>query len=215
MTRPARRSNRPVPSTTLPRPNHPRDSGPTGWPPVSASDGPSFRDVLQMVAAAASTGAGAIHFAVMGHEWDEHLVSGLILAGFAWLQIMWAAGLRSSPSRVMLIAGTTLHVVAITAWVLQKVTGVGPDYTSSDLAGLGAVCLELVAVSAALLMLRPVPRIDAVRFSAAAAGHHHDGDLGGSNRLHDRDHRSLRRRIDATAMAIGDPVGPWRTISSR
>lgn len=121
-----------------------------------------------MVAAAASTGAGAIHFAVMGHEWDEHLVSGLLLVGFAWLQIMWAAGLRSSPSRVMLVAGTTLHVVAIAAWVLQMLTGVGPDYTSSGLAGLGAVALEIIAVLAALLMLRRVPRIDAMRLSPSA-----------------------------------------------
>lgn len=168
MTRPTRRSNRPISSTTLPRPNHARDGAPAVRPPVSAGGGPSLRDIAVMVAAAASTGAGAIHFVVMGHEWDEHLVSGVLLAGFAWLQIMWAAGLRSSPSDVMLVAGAGLQLVAIAAWALQETIGVGPDYSSSRLAGLAAVVLEAVAVAAAVIALRPSSRLESLRLSPAA-----------------------------------------------
>ena len=171
MNRPTRRTSRQIPASPLPRPNSAAREASIGG--AEGRRGPTLRDIALMVAAAASTGAGAIHFAVMGHEWDEHLVSGLLLAGFAWLQVMWAAGIRSSPSAVMIVAGSALQLVAIVAWLLHEATGIGPDYTSSRLVGLSTVMLEMVAVGAAATALRasarPTPSRRAARFACWCA----------------------------------------------
>ena len=151
-----RSSSRIRPSATLPRP--PRPLAKNAAPPV---DVPRLRIVLLALAAGATTAAGAIHFAVFAHEWDHHLAGGIALAALAWLQVMWAAGVRQRPSTALFALGIGLNGVAVAMFALALATPVGLDYGGSKVTtvGIWAAAFEVIAIIASALLL---PRFYAV-----------------------------------------------------
>lgn len=145
-----RSTSRTRPSATLPRP--PRPLAATTAPPT---DVPRLRVILLAVTAGATTAAGAVHFAVFAHEWDHHLAGGIVLAVLAWLQIMWAAGVRQRPSTVLFAAGIGLNGVGVAMFALALATPVGLDYGASRVgtAGIWAASFEMIAIIASALLL--------------------------------------------------------------
>jgi hypothetical protein len=120
------------------------------------------------VAAGATTAAAAVHFAVVAHEWNHHLAGGIVLALLAWLQVMWAAGVRQRPSTVLFVSGIGINGVAVALFALALASPIGLDYGSGSgvtTAGVWAASFELTAtVASALLLprfhalaLRPLP----------------------------------------------------------
>jgi hypothetical protein len=145
-----RSSSRTPPSAALPRPARP--SAETAAPPV---DLPRLRVVLLALAAGATTAAGAVHFAVFAHEWDRHLAGGIVLATLAWIQVMWAAGVRQRPSTVLFAAGIGLNGLAVALFALALATPVGLGYGASEVTAVGiwAASFEVIAIVATLLLL--------------------------------------------------------------
>lgn len=85
-----------------------------------------------------------------------------MLALLAWLQIMWAAGVRQRPSTVLFAAGIGLNGVAVVLFALALATPVGLDYGSGSnvtTAGIWAASFEVTAIVASALLL---PRFQAL-----------------------------------------------------
>lgn len=173
MPNPPPRSGRKAPPIQLPRVRVGADGAlARDFGPSRETRGPAFRDVLLMVAAGATTGAAAIHFAVFGHEWDHHAIGGGLLAALAWLQVMWAAGMRNSPSEVLLGAGIVLNLTAITLFILGAVSPVGLDYRSKNVAtvGLAATALEAVAALTLAVVIGPFSEVASRKLNPRTVG---------------------------------------------
>lgn len=104
-----------------------------------------------VVLAITSLSAAAIHFAVTGDHFDEHVVFGLFFLAVAWAQILWAVGILLAPSRRFLMAGLIGNAVVVALWGLSRTVGVpiGPEpWTPEAVGGADLVCtvLEFVIV---------------------------------------------------------------------
>lgn len=107
---------------------------------------------LRWVLAAASLGAGGIHFAMIGAHWDQYWVEGVFFAALAWFQLGWAAGVVLRPSRLLYAAGAVVSAGAIATWVVSRTSGVpfGPHAGVAEAASF--VDIVATAFAGAILL---------------------------------------------------------------
>ena len=100
--------------------------GRRGWMTRSAVDFATWTGVL---AAGLSTGAAAIHFAVIGEHFAEYPPYGVAFAVFAWFQIAWAVLYIVRRSRGLAQLAIVVNVGALIVWAVSRVAGlpIGPE----------------------------------------------------------------------------------------
>lgn len=125
---------------------------------ASTAAGVSLRRVLLDCLAVVGAVAAVIHFAVAGEHFAEFWGFGVFMLGVAWLQVIWAAGLRRWDSRLWLALGGALNGVVVVVYVITRTVGdvIGPTPTDVEPIGFGdALCTaaEVVCVAAVLLLV--------------------------------------------------------------
>ena len=111
--------------------------------------------------AALSSGAAAIHFAVVFEHFVEYALYGAFFLVISWAQMVWPAVLLWRPSRLWLWLGLTGNAVVIVVYVASRTVGLpfGPDVHHAESVGaLDVVSCVLefgVAVGSAALLWRP------------------------------------------------------------
>jgi hypothetical protein len=165
--------------------------------PVAVSMAAAPVDARLVVAAGASAGAAAIHFAVISEHFDEYWLFGLFFLGSGAAQLLWATGVVFRPERAVVAIGVFGNAAIIVLWVASRTAGLplGPDAGSADAVGIADVAasaLEGIIVATTVWYLaRPNERRLAtnaftlivavwaaviVAFALAghaSAGHHH------------------------------------------
>ena len=113
---------------------------------------------LRWLLAALSLGAGVIHLAVSGENYQLSWMHGMFFAVVGWLQISWAVAVILRPKRRLLTAGVLLNAGIIGVWVMSRVWGVpvGPEAWTPESVALadalssgcefGIVALSLVVL---------------------------------------------------------------------
>jgi hypothetical protein len=114
---------------------------------------------LRWLLAAFSLGAGVIHLAVSGENYQLSWMHGMFFVVVGWLQISWAVAVILRPKRRLLTAGVLLNAGIICVWVMSRVWGVpvGPEaWTPESVAladALSSGCeFGIVALSLAVLV---------------------------------------------------------------
>ena len=114
---------------------------------------------LRWLLAAFSLGAGVIHLAVSGENYQLSWMHGMFFVVVGWLQISWAVAVILRPKRRLLTAGVLLNAGIIGVWVMSRVWGVpvGPEaWTPESVAladALSSGCeFGIVALSLAVLV---------------------------------------------------------------
>ena len=112
------------------------------------------------VAATLSTGAAAIHFAVVPEHVDEFAPFGLAFIAVAWFQVTWAQLYLVRQTRLIAAGGVVVNVAIAAVWLLSRTTGlpVGPQPWVAEQIGaldLFATAFELVLVGALLPAVLP------------------------------------------------------------
>jgi hypothetical protein len=128
-------------------------------------------DLLRWVAAVASLGAAAIHFAVVGEHWQEWKPEGLFFGVLGWVQVFWAVAVLQVRSRALLLLGALGQLGVVVLWAVTRTVGLpfGPSAGEAEAASpIDIICcgLEAVAATAALLLL--VRGVRRVRWSRGA-----------------------------------------------
>lgn len=114
--------------------------------------------------ALASFGAAVLHFAFSPGHFDEYWAHGTFFVVVGWLQLLWALGMLTVPSKKLLLAGLGLSLGVVAVWVVSRTVGVpiGPDseVEAVGLPDLLATELELlIAIGTTVLIARPdLPR---------------------------------------------------------
>ena len=129
-----------------------------------------------ILAAACSTGAAAVHLAVIREHAAEYLPAGLFFAGLAAFQLAWAVGVLWRPGAGLISVGLAVNAGTIALWVWSRTLGfpLGAEPGAVEPVGYPdalASLLEGVIVIVAGLWLwerrrRPFPRL---RISVADA----------------------------------------------
>jgi hypothetical protein len=114
---------------------------------------------LRWLLAAFSLGAGVIHLAVSGENYQLSWMHGMFFVVVGWLQISWAVAVILRPKRRLLTIGVLLNAGIIGVWVMSRVWGVpvGPEaWTPESVAladALSSGCeFGIVALSLAVLV---------------------------------------------------------------
>jgi hypothetical protein len=114
---------------------------------------------LRWLLAAFSLGAGVIHLAVSGENYQLSWMHGMFFVVVGWLQISWAVAVILRPKRRLLTVGVLLNAGIIGVWVMSRVWGVpvGPEaWTPESVAladALSSGCeFGIVALSLAVLV---------------------------------------------------------------
>jgi hypothetical protein len=81
------------------------------------------------VAATLSTGAAAIHFAVVPEHMAEFAPFGIAFVAVGWFQVGWAQAYLLRPTRAIAAAGVVVNVLIVATWLLSRTVGlpVGPE----------------------------------------------------------------------------------------
>jgi hypothetical protein len=106
------------------------------------------------LAAIASLGAAAIHFAVVPTHWQEWIPSGLFFVAIALFQLIWALAALARPTSSTLAVGIAANVGSAVLWGVSRTVGApfGPHAGEPELvqaAGLCALLLEVYVVMGA------------------------------------------------------------------
>jgi hypothetical protein len=115
--------------------------------------------VLPLLAAVASAGAAAIHFAVAPMHIREYLPFGLLFVMTGVLQLVWAlAVLLLWPRPLVFLVGVVLSLAVVAVWVLTRTVGapIGPDAGRAEVVGAAdTICsaLELGVAAVSVLLL--------------------------------------------------------------
>jgi hypothetical protein len=131
---------------------------PGGEPrPDASSPGSSVGDMLRWLVVAACVGSAVIHFAYAPVHLDEDTAHGVFFLVVAWGQLGVAFALaRWREIRWPWLAAAVLNAGVVGVWLLSSTAGVpGSDAESVGFPDALATGLEVVAVVAALLALRP------------------------------------------------------------
>jgi hypothetical protein len=122
----------------------------------------AIRDIhpIAIIAALASSGAGAIHLAVMPDHLTDWWADGVFFGALGICQIGWAAASLPVSTPRLLLFGLVAHAGSMLTWVLSRTVGLpfgptagGPEPTG--LTDLVAVVLEtMVCVTIAVLLHR-------------------------------------------------------------
>jgi hypothetical protein len=134
-------------------------------------------EVVGWSLAAASVASAAIHFSVIGEHFHEAWYFGTFFAIVAWLQLAWAVGVVTRPSRRTLLAGAVLQSAIVVVYLWSRTTGlpIGPEPWQPEAWGfldLLSTALEVLAAAGAfLLAYRPLDQpLDRRVVSAALGG---------------------------------------------
>jgi hypothetical protein len=105
--------------------------------------------------ASASTGAAAIHYAVVAEHFDEWWGFGLFFVASAVAQLVWAVAVVASRSRFLIWVGVIGNAAIVLLWVVTRTVGtlVGPEPATPEPIGLAdsvATAFELTIVSAGI-----------------------------------------------------------------
>jgi hypothetical protein len=103
--------------------------------------------------ASASTGAAAIHYAVVAEHFDEWWGFGLFFVASAVAQLVWAVAVMASRSRFLIWVGVIGNAAIVLLWVVTRTVGtlVGPEPATPEPIGLAdsvATAFELIIVVA-------------------------------------------------------------------
>ena len=126
-------------------------------PPTQMTVGKYLRWVL----AAASLGAGGIHFAMISPHWNEWWAEGVFFSVLAWFQLAWAAGIVLRPSRLLFAAGALVNAAAVATWAVSRSSGVpfGPHAGVAEAASfvdiLATALAGAILLGCLALLLRP------------------------------------------------------------
>jgi len=115
-------------------------------------------ELLISVAALASVGAAAIHFAVAKMHFDEYTLFGVffILSGVA--QLLWPIWLLLRRWSPLLVLGAVGNALIVALWAVDRIWGLplGPEHWKPDPVGFGDVvasALEVVLVVCAVALV--------------------------------------------------------------
>lgn len=116
--------------------------------------------LARTIAALASTGAGAIHFAVLPSHVQAWWAAGAFFAAIATFQVAWAVVTLTSRHRMFLVPGGIVNAAAVALWIETRIAGLpfGPNAGVPEhigLAGVLTVVLELSVCAGVLWCLRP------------------------------------------------------------
>ena len=109
--------------------------------------------VLSHCAASASAGAAAIHFAVVAEHFEEWWCFGVFFVACGVAQLVWAAGVAASRSRLLIRLGVIGNAAIVVLWVITRTVGtlVGPEPDTPEPIGMAdsiATAFELTIVVA-------------------------------------------------------------------
>jgi hypothetical protein len=112
------------------------------------------------IAATLSTGAAAIHFAVVPEHMAEFAPFGLAFVALAWFQVTWAQLYLLRPNRRIAAIGAVVSVAIAAIWVLSRTAGLpfGPQpWTPEPIGALDllATALEITLVGILLPIILP------------------------------------------------------------
>jgi hypothetical protein len=101
-----------------------------------AADGRASLSAL--VVAFLSAGAASIHFAVSAEHLEEWWAFGAFFAAVGVIQLLWAALVVASPSRLLIWLGVFGNAAIVALWVVTRTAGtlVGPDPTTPESVGV-------------------------------------------------------------------------------
>jgi hypothetical protein len=119
-------------------------------------------DPLLVIAALASAGAAAIHFAVIKMHFDEYTLYGVFFVVSSVAQLVWPIWLLLRRWRPLLLIGAVGNAAIVATWIADRVGVVplGPDATKPPPFGLGdgiASGLEALIVVACIVALMRGP----------------------------------------------------------
>jgi hypothetical protein len=103
--------------------------------------------------ASASTGAAAIHYAVVAEHFDEWWGFGLFFVASAVAQLVWAVVVVASRSRLLIWFGVIGNAAIVVLWIVTRTVGtlVGPEAATPEPIGLAdslATAFEMTIVVA-------------------------------------------------------------------
>ena len=112
------------------------------------------------VAATLSTGAAAIHFAVVPAHMAEFAPFGLAFVAVGWFQVTWAQLYLLRPTRVIAATGGLVNSAIVVVWLLSRTVGlpVGPGpWTPEPIGTLDAFAsaFEVALVGVLLPIILP------------------------------------------------------------
>lgn len=113
--------------------------------------------------AAATTGAAAIHFAVIAPHFVEYRPFGFFFLAIAWFQALWAVLILTTNDRRLLVVGLVVNAIVVGVWVWSRTAGlpIGPEPGTAEEIGAAdsiSTALEAVIVVGTTLLLAPIPR---------------------------------------------------------
>ena len=102
-----------------------------------------------------SAGAAAIHFAVIADHLEEWWAFGLFFAATGVAQLLWAALVVASPSRLAIGLGVFGNAAVVALWIVTRTAGspIGPDAGMAESVGVAdavATAFELGIIFAGL-----------------------------------------------------------------
>ena len=105
--------------------------------------------------ASASTGAAAIHYAVVAEHFDEWWGFGLFFVASAVAQLVWAVVVVASRSRLLIWFGVIGNAAIVVLWIVTRTVGtlVGPEPARPEPIGLAdsvATAFEMTIVVAGI-----------------------------------------------------------------
>ena len=126
------------------------------------------------LAALATAGAAAIHFAVAFPHLREWWVYGIFFVATGWLQLAWSALSPRSADRRLLWAGAAGNLAVVMLWGTTRSTGLpfGPEPGEAEAISASdaiATALEALAVAGcAVALVTHAPSVHAARWPLAA-----------------------------------------------
>ena len=115
-------------------------------------------DALVYLAALASAGAAAIHFAVAKMHFDEYTLFGLFFVGSGIAQAAWPVWVLFRRWRPLLVLGAVGNALIVALWAVDRIWGLplGPTPWKPDPVGFGDTVtsgFEVVVVAACIALL--------------------------------------------------------------
>ena len=85
--------------------------------------------LMSIAAASFSADAAAIHYAVIADHLEEWWAFGVFFAAIGVAQLLWAARVVASPSRLMIWLGVFGNAAVVALWIVTRTAGspIGPD----------------------------------------------------------------------------------------
>jgi hypothetical protein len=94
--------------------------------------------LISIAAASFSAGAAAIHYAVIADHLEEWWAFGVFFAAIGVAQLLWAARVVASPSRLIIWLGVFGNAAVVALWIVTRTAGspIGPDAGMAESVGV-------------------------------------------------------------------------------